>query len=58
MATLIGNCSHGSSIFAARPTRGLTGFAYFKNDVNSHAPLNALRLMAMVGKYALRLFQR
>ena len=34
--------------------RGLTGFVYFNNDVNTRAPLNALRLMDMLGKYAVR----
>ena len=34
--------------------RGLIGFVYFNNDVNTRAPLNALRLMDMVGKYAAR----
>jgi uncharacterized protein YecE (DUF72 family) len=34
--------------------RGLIGFVYFNNDVNTRAPLNALRLMDMVGKYAVR----
>ena len=34
--------------------KGLTGFAYFNNDVNTRAPLNALRLMDMVAKYAAR----
>jgi uncharacterized protein YecE (DUF72 family) len=34
--------------------RGLIAFAYFNNDVNTRAPLNALRLMDMVGKYAAR----
>jgi uncharacterized protein YecE (DUF72 family) len=34
--------------------RGLTGFVYFNNDVNARAPLNALRLMEGVGKYAVR----
>ena len=32
--------------------QGLTGFVYFNNDVNTRAPLNALQLMEMVGKYA------
>jgi len=34
--------------------KGLIGFVYFNNDVNTRAPLNALRLMDMVGKYAAR----
>jgi uncharacterized protein YecE (DUF72 family) len=33
---------------------GLSGFVYFNNDVNTRAPLNALRLMQMLGKYAQR----
>jgi uncharacterized protein YecE (DUF72 family) len=33
---------------------GLCGFVYFNNDVNTRAPLNALRLMQMLGKYAQR----
>jgi uncharacterized protein YecE (DUF72 family) len=32
--------------------QGLKGFAYFNNDVNTRAPLNARRLIEMVGKYA------
>jgi uncharacterized protein YecE (DUF72 family) len=32
--------------------QGLKGFAYFNNDVNKRAPLNARRLIEMVGKYA------
>ena len=32
--------------------QGLKGFVYFNNDVNTRAPLNALRLKEMVGKYA------
>jgi len=32
--------------------QGLKGFAYFNNDVNTRAPLNARRLTEMVGKYA------
>jgi uncharacterized protein YecE (DUF72 family) len=32
--------------------QGAKGFAYFNNDVNTRAPLNARRLMEMVGKYA------
>jgi uncharacterized protein YecE (DUF72 family) len=34
--------------------QGLSGFVYFNNDVNTRAPLNAQRLMQMVGKYAER----
>jgi uncharacterized protein YecE (DUF72 family) len=34
--------------------QGMSGFVYFNNDVNTRAPLNALRLMQMVGKYAHR----
>ncbi|HZC34299.1 MAG TPA: DUF72 domain-containing protein [Chthoniobacterales bacterium] len=34
--------------------QGVKGFVYFNNDVNTRAPLNALRLMEMVGKYAVR----
>ena len=33
---------------------GLSGFVYFNNDVNTRAPLNAQRLIQMVGKYAQR----
>jgi uncharacterized protein YecE (DUF72 family) len=33
---------------------GLSGFVYFNNDVNTRAPINALRLMQMLGKYAQR----
>ena len=33
---------------------GLSGFVYFNNDVNTRAPLNAQRLMQLVGKYAQR----
>ena len=33
---------------------GLSGFVYFNNDINTREPLNALRLMQMVGKYAQR----
>jgi uncharacterized protein YecE (DUF72 family) len=29
--------------------RGLIGFVYFNNDVNTRAPLNALRLMDIIG---------
>ena len=32
--------------------QGLKGFVYFNNDVNTRAPLNARRLIEMVGKYA------
>ena len=32
--------------------QGSKGFAYFNNDVNTRAPLNARRLIEMVGKYA------
>jgi uncharacterized protein YecE (DUF72 family) len=32
--------------------QGFKGFAYFNNDVNTRAPLNARRLIEMVGKYA------
>jgi uncharacterized protein YecE (DUF72 family) len=34
--------------------QGLSGYVYFNNDVNTRAPLNALRLMQMLGKYAQR----
>lgn len=34
--------------------QGLKGFAYFNNDVNTRAPLNAQRLIEMVGKYAVK----
>jgi uncharacterized protein YecE (DUF72 family) len=34
--------------------QGFKGFAYFNNDVNTRAPLNARRLIEMVGKYAAR----
>lgn len=34
--------------------QGMSGFVYFNNDVNTRAPLNALRLMQMLGKYAHR----
>lgn len=33
---------------------GLTGFVYFNNDMNTRAPLNALRLMELVGPSAMR----
>jgi uncharacterized protein YecE (DUF72 family) len=33
---------------------GMKGFVYFNNDVNTRAPLNARRLMEMLGKYAAR----
>lgn len=33
--------------------RGLTGFVYFNNDMNTRAPLNAMRLMDLVGSAAL-----
>jgi uncharacterized protein YecE (DUF72 family) len=33
---------------------GLKGFVYFNNDVNTRAPLNARRLMEMLGKYAVK----
>lgn len=33
---------------------GLKGFVYFNNDVNTRAPLNAQRLMEMLGKYAVK----
>jgi uncharacterized protein YecE (DUF72 family) len=32
--------------------QGLKGFAYFNNDVNTRAPLNARRLIEMLGKHA------
>jgi uncharacterized protein YecE (DUF72 family) len=35
--------------------QGLKGFVYFNNDVNTRAPLNAQRLMEMVGKYAVKI---
>jgi uncharacterized protein YecE (DUF72 family) len=31
---------------------GITGFAYFNNDMNTRAPFNALRLMELVGSSA------
>jgi uncharacterized protein YecE (DUF72 family) len=34
--------------------QGVKGFVYFNNDVNTRAPLNAQRLMEMLGKYAAR----
>jgi uncharacterized protein YecE (DUF72 family) len=34
--------------------QGARGFVYFNNDVNTRAPLNALRLIEMVGKYAVK----
>jgi uncharacterized protein YecE (DUF72 family) len=34
--------------------QGVKGFVYFNNDVNTRAPLNALRLIEMVGKYAVK----
>jgi uncharacterized protein YecE (DUF72 family) len=34
--------------------KGMSGFVYFNNDVNTRAPFNALRLMHMLGKYAQR----
>jgi uncharacterized protein YecE (DUF72 family) len=33
--------------------RGFTGFVYFNNDMNTRAPLNAVRLMELVGPSAL-----
>ena len=33
---------------------GLTGFVYFNNDMNTRAPLNALRLMELVGPSAVQ----
>lgn len=33
--------------------RGLTGFVYFNNDMNTRAPFNALRLMELTGSPAL-----
>ena len=33
---------------------GLTGFVYFDNDMNTRAPLNALRLMELVGPSAVQ----
>jgi uncharacterized protein YecE (DUF72 family) len=33
---------------------GLTGFVYFNNDMNTRAPLNALRLMQLVGSLAVQ----
>jgi uncharacterized protein YecE (DUF72 family) len=33
---------------------GLTGFVYFNNDMNTRAPLNALRLMELVGPSAVK----
>jgi uncharacterized protein YecE (DUF72 family) len=33
-------------------TEGITGFAYFNNDMNTRAPFNALRLMELVGSHA------
>ena len=33
---------------------GLTGFVYFNNDMNTRAPLNALRLMELIGPSACR----
>jgi uncharacterized protein YecE (DUF72 family) len=34
--------------------QGIKGYVYFNNDVNTRAPVNALRLMEMVGKYAVK----
>jgi uncharacterized protein YecE (DUF72 family) len=34
--------------------QGLSGFVYFNNDADTRAPLNARRLMQMLGKYAQR----
>ena len=42
--------------FCAR--QGIKGFVYFNNDVNTRAPVNALRLMEMVGKYAVKVEAR
>lgn len=33
--------------------RGINGFAYFNNDVNTRAPQNALLLMKMLGKWSM-----
>jgi uncharacterized protein YecE (DUF72 family) len=33
--------------------RGVTGFAYFNNDVNTRAPQNALMLMKMLGEWSM-----
>jgi uncharacterized protein YecE (DUF72 family) len=33
-------------------TEGITGFAYFNNDMNTRAPFNALRLIELVGSSA------
>jgi uncharacterized protein YecE (DUF72 family) len=38
--------------FRRSARQGLSGFAYFNNDVNTRAPLNARRLMELVGKHA------
>jgi uncharacterized protein YecE (DUF72 family) len=35
-------------------SKSVEGFVYFNNDINSRAPLNAKRLMEMVGKYAVK----
>ena len=35
--------------------QGVKGFVYFNNNVNRRAPLNALRLMEMIGKYAVKM---
>jgi uncharacterized protein YecE (DUF72 family) len=58
---LEGGASHDYTDSELRPwakflrdssARGLTGFAYFNNDLNTRAPLNALRLMKLVGPAA------
>lgn len=33
---------------------GIKGFVYFNNDMNTRAPLNALRLMELVGSHAVQ----
>jgi uncharacterized protein YecE (DUF72 family) len=38
--------------------REISGFVYFNNDMNARAPLNAFRLMELIGSSALPLSQR
>jgi hypothetical protein len=51
-------CDVSSPRYGGIAKEGLTGFAYFNNDMNTRAPLNALRLMEHVGLSARYLRER
>lgn len=41
---------------AAAARRGIPGYVYFNNDLNTRAPLNAVSLIKRLGKHAVRAF--